>query len=148
LLWAGWVRPPLGDVKGTKEVLNPLNTPENARVPKFDDFWTLYPRKCAKADAEKAFRRITWTADLWATVMAALRRQRKSEQWKEGSGRFIPYPATWLRGYRWEDELVCEEKADPCGWPGCEKFGVTQVGSRKYCPRHEAALVRGETPRR
>ncbi len=30
----------------------------------------------------------------------------KTEQWMRGSGQFIPHAATWLRGERWEDELV------------------------------------------
>ena len=129
-------------------MLTLVNAPSTSTdLPTFADFWTIYPRKCARADAEKAFRRIRWTPELWMTVWDAIARQKESEQWQEGGGRFIPYPATWLRGERWNDELAGETKADPCGWPGCEKLGATQRGSRKYCPRHEAALMRGETPR-
>ena len=30
---------------------------------------------------------------------------KRLDQWKKDSGRFVPYPATWLNNRRWEDEL-------------------------------------------
>ena len=37
-------------------------------------------------------------------MLAALERQRASDQWRKEGGRFIPLPATWINGRRWEDE--------------------------------------------
>lgn len=44
--------------------------------------------------------------------MAALKTQTQSEQWTKERGRFIPNPATWLRGRRWEDEAGAADPAD------------------------------------
>ena len=36
---------------------------------------------------------------------AALAEQKKSKDWTKDGGQYIPYPATWLNGKRWQDEL-------------------------------------------
>jgi len=36
--------------------------------------------------------------------MAGLERSKVSEQWQRDGGQFIPHPATWLNGRRWEDQ--------------------------------------------
>lgn len=69
----------------------------------FSDFWKEYPRKTAKADAQKAFAKLSMNDALMERVMAALFESTESEQWKADKGKFIPYPATWLNGRRWED---------------------------------------------
>ena len=35
-------------------------------------------------------------------MVNAITAQKKSAQWQEQ--RYIPHPATWLNGHRWEDE--------------------------------------------
>ena len=40
-----------------------------------------------------------------ATVKKALEAQKASFDWQKENGRYIPLPATWLNGKRWEDEL-------------------------------------------
>lgn len=69
----------------------------------FERFWKAYPRKVAKADALKAFEKNV-PGPLLETVLNALEKQKRSEDWTRDSGRYIPYPATWLNGKRWEDE--------------------------------------------
>ena len=34
----------------------------------------------------------------------ALEVQKQSQQWRKDGGQYIPMPATWLNGRRWEDE--------------------------------------------
>ena len=72
---------------------------------RFNEFWLAYPRKVGKGDAIKAFGRIRWSEVDFAELMAALARQKASEQWTRENGRFVPNPATWLNQGRWEDEL-------------------------------------------
>ena len=54
----------------------------------------------------------------------------KTEQWMRG---FIPYPATWLRQGRWDDELtiklpdVVEQKPWHETWTGIKQKG-TELG--------------------
>ena len=74
----------------------------------FDEFWSIYPRKIAKAVARKAWARLTDEQQL----MAAKAINTHCEYWraKETELEFIPHPATWLNQERWEDELVIEPK--------------------------------------
>lgn len=74
----------------------------------FDEFWKLYPKKVGKAQAEKAWKKLKVDEALLETMKKAIERQKRSKQWKDK--QFIPYPATWLNGRRWEDEL--EERTD------------------------------------
>lgn len=77
----------------------------------FDVFWPAYPRKVAKADALKAFKRLGVDQALLQTMLAALSKQALSPDWTKEAGRFIPYPATWLNKKRWEDD---------CSQPGAD----------------------------
>ncbi len=72
--------------------------------PQFVKFWSAYPRKASKPDAAKAFAKIGPDETTLAAMLAALVWQTKSEQWQRDAGKFVPYPATWLNGRRWEDE--------------------------------------------
>jgi hypothetical protein len=70
----------------------------------FDTFWAVYPRRQAKADARKAWERLNPSPDLLAKILAALDWQTQSQAWLKEDGQFVPLPATWIRGERWEDE--------------------------------------------
>ena len=69
----------------------------------FAGFWAAYPRKTAKPKAAEAFSRIDPDDDMFAAMLAALDLQRRSPGWVKDGGQFIPHPATWLNGRRWED---------------------------------------------
>ena len=71
------------------------------REAEFDIFWKAYPRKESKKDALKAFLK---TKVPLSTLLTAIEQQKKTEQWS-GSKKFIPLPASWLNGERWEDEI-------------------------------------------
>lgn len=70
----------------------------------FESFWEAYPKKINKPNALKAFLKVNPDEALLAAMLAAIATQKASEQWQRDDGRFIPYPATWLNGRRWEDE--------------------------------------------
>ena len=74
----------------------------------FDEFWSIYPRKIAKAVARKSWQRLSASQQL----MAAKAIDTHCQYWKtkETELEFIPHPATWLNQERWEDELVIEPK--------------------------------------
>ena len=65
-------------------------------------FWKAYPKKVGKASAEKAFKKVTVSVDV---LTEAIEKQKKSASWQRDGGQYIPYPATWLNGKRWEDEV-------------------------------------------
>ena len=70
----------------------------------FEQFWKIYPRRVAKAEARKAWKQVEKlrppTPDLLKAVYAA----RASRDWLKDDGQFIPYPSSWLRGERWDDQ--------------------------------------------
>lgn len=71
----------------------------------FDRFWEAYPRKVGKVKAQAAFQKVTVPVDV---LLSAIAEQKKSPQWQKDSGQFIPHPATWLNGKRWEDQITTE----------------------------------------
>lgn len=66
----------------------------------FDDFWKVYPRKAAKEDARKAFRKAIESESAEAIIGAATEFAGSPK----GQGDYCPYPATWLRRKSWLDD--------------------------------------------
>jgi hypothetical protein len=77
---------------------------EGEEPPGFVAFWVAYPRKVNKQAAIKAWRALKPDDTLQETFLAALARQKTWPSWLKDSGQYIPYPTTWLKGRRWEDE--------------------------------------------
>jgi hypothetical protein len=75
----------------------------------FEMFWCIWPRKCDKKNAFKSFKKIAPDKELLDTILEAIRKQRKQESWIKNKGQYIPYPATWLNGERWNDEVILPE---------------------------------------
>ena len=71
---------------------------------RFDEFWSHYPRKRSKGQAERAWIKLTPNAELFQVILDGLERAKSSDDWSRDSGQFIPYPATWLNAKGWEDE--------------------------------------------
>lgn len=67
-------------------------------------FWSAYPKKKSKVQAEKAFRKINPNEQLLEAMLAAIGRATTSDEWQKSDGKYIPYPASWLNGRRWEDD--------------------------------------------
>lgn len=74
----------------------------------FNRFWQAYPRKRGKGQAEKAWCNLQPSPNetLLETMLAALACARDSPDWHKDGGQFIPHPATWLNGKRWEDDCA------------------------------------------
>ena len=89
---------------------------------RFDDFYAVYPRHEAKPAAEKAWKRhnLDKMAD---TIIADVEaRTADTSQWKQVEKRFVPLPATYLNGRRWEDDWK----------PGCGLQRHGGFGERAY----------------
>lgn len=86
----------------------PTPTPTHKKTPSahpgFDEFYQAYPRHQGKADAFKAWN--STKPDL-PTVLTALEWQRQN--WTDP--KYVPLPATYLRGRRWEDERTTSQPA-------------------------------------
>ena len=81
----------------------PLPKPESRSPDGFAEFWVAYPRKVGKGAAEKAWRKVREPLTTLAKIKQALRWQCKSHDWTKENGQYIPHPATYLNGRRWED---------------------------------------------
>lgn len=71
----------------------------------FDVFYTAYPKHKAKDSAIKAWKKLNPDASLLQTILQALEVAKDTDSWKKDNGTYIPLPATWLNGKRWEDEV-------------------------------------------
>jgi len=79
----------------------------------FPKFWKMYPNKKGKSAAEKAWKKLKVTADLFGQIAEGLAAQVVCEAWVKDGGQFIPHPATWLNGKRWEDEVKVASNVHP-----------------------------------
>jgi hypothetical protein len=75
-------------------------TPPAGGVP-FAEFWSSYPRRVGKGDAEKAWAKAIKLAP-GSVILEAARRYAVEVEGREVSK--IAHPSTWLNGRRWEDE--------------------------------------------
>lgn len=71
----------------------------------FAKFWKLYPNKKGKAKAEAAWKKLKLTSTLINQIFDGLAKYSVSPDWLKDGGQFIPHPATWINGKRWEDEI-------------------------------------------
>lgn len=104
------------------ESANALSATAQGTERPFDKFWAVYPRHEGKQAAMKAFDKLKPDAALLETMINAILKQKRSEQWADP--RFIPHPATWLNGRRWEDEPVKPSTG--------KRVGAQQYEQREY----------------
>ena len=74
----------------------------------FEDFYSIYPKKLAKKEAEKAWGKLS-SEDAEKALADVPIRRAKHSQWLRDDGKYIPYPASYLNGERWNDEIITEK---------------------------------------
>lgn len=113
----------------------------------FDDFWKLYPRRVARKDAMKAWAQVP-VIDR-PDIIEALPYHKKTEDWRRDGGRYIPYPASWLRAERWKDELTVDLSMGECefnrngnrgNFPKCTAPATIEKHGIPYCSAHAARV--------
>ena len=119
---------PAADCGGLPPKSNPIQSESESisesKDSDFDAFWAAYPRKVGKADARKAFKKAKAPLD---TLLAAIDRQKQSDQWQKSGGQYIPNPSTWLNQGRWEDELpTAGYQKIPTGSAGLAPLGALE----------------------
>lgn len=100
---------PKGTPKPPRRVKKPSPPPSPSPPKKrysseFEQFWSVYPRKIGKADALAAWKKSENERPDVSVLIETVRAV-------QGAGGFadkeyIPYPSTWLRGRRWEDNAA------------------------------------------
>lgn len=123
----------------------------------FERFYSAYPRKTKRAGALKAWQKLKPDEPLLQTMLQAVDRQKRCEQWQRG---IIPHPATWLNDRRWEDELAVDVRPardmtcqrilpgsnQKCGMPATTEHPVYGL-TCEHCNRKEQeALTKTEIP--
>jgi len=107
---------------------------------RFDQFWSVYPRKIGKEAARKAWRRIKPTADHLVKILAAIEKAKVSYQWQKDNGQYIPHPATWLNQGRWDDEI----KSINFGRPNSKCSNMNNFQQREYDNEYLEQFVSSE----
>jgi hypothetical protein len=98
-----------------------------ARAKDFEIFYSAYPKKEGKKDAQAAWAKVDVPVSL---LLDAISRKSKSEDWRKANGQFVPLPATWLRGRRWEDAGVTLPDEAPKGPdPVLEKMKADELNA-------------------
>lgn len=95
------IKPATGDTHDTLTVIESSLTVSA----KFAQFWKAYPKKKSKGDAEKAFNKINPDDKTFALILNAIRVQSQSVEWNKDNGKFVKYPASWLRSQSWLDDV-------------------------------------------
>jgi|GEM_PF-1232070 hypothetical protein len=83
---------------------NKISCSTDVERKRFDDFWNAYPRKQAKQAAIKSWikNKLDNIADL--IIGDVIKRKANDAQWKVKT--YIPLPASYLNGERWQDEII------------------------------------------
>lgn len=108
----------------------------------FGEFWTLYPKKKSKGDAEKAWKSIKPDSDLKVKILEALRFWIRTPDWTKDSGQYVPHPATWLRAKGWEDDKASVSSGNGKGRVQGQELAVSQVPAYRP-PKLKPDEVRG-----
>jgi hypothetical protein len=130
--------------RNAKETNNKKGTTEEGKNVKesFALFWESYPKKMAKAQAQKSFDKILKDGTNLEDILKGLELSKKSEQWQKDNGQFIPYPATWLNQGRWEDEHSTEIQEPRIPF---EKFATIINESRRHYQSNETPNFKDPT---
>jgi hypothetical protein len=104
----------------------------------FDAFWSRYPRHEAKKDALKAWTQLKPSDATIAAIHTALDWQIDSEQWTKQGGQYVPLPASWIRGRRWEDERRSGVDRRAPSWT----FHCVHYPAEPHCKTATACLLK------
>jgi hypothetical protein len=92
---------------GTQNIILTIKEPSMKQAENdFDKFWEFYPKKRARADAEKA-----WTKAIKRKPASEIIELAKAySQGKLPAEEYIPNGSTWLNNNRWEDVDATTQK--------------------------------------
>ncbi len=106
--------PSLPNKRDTEEEKPPI-VPRLKKPPSdtgFLEFWDHYPKKVGKAAAERAWLKLLPMNGDLEHILAALQWQVKSDRWTRQQGQFIPDPASYLNGRRWNDRPMVQPSVE------------------------------------
>lgn len=121
----------------------------------FNAFWSAYPRRKAKIDAQRAWEQMGCDA-IADRIMAALSIAKASFDWKKADPKtgepnaFIPHPATWIRRQGWLDDYASPRSSqqqtsevDPPGWRDFLKAHSLAYEPHRFAQQHRKDAFKG-----
>lgn len=84
----------------------------------FTAFWEDYPAKINREEAWETWKAINPDAQTVGRIKAGLEAWKRSPQWTEDGGRYIPSAAKWLKDRRWEVVPPAGKQKVPMGASG------------------------------
>ena len=84
----------------------------------FTGFWEDYPAKINREEAWETWKGINPDAQTVGRIKAGLEAWKRSPQWTEDGGRYIPSAAKWLKDRRWEVVPPAGKQKVPMGASG------------------------------
>lgn len=101
----------------------------------FQDFYSLYPRKMGRKEAERSWNRLTPAQQ--AECLEAMPNYLKYWKIKQTQKDYIPYPATFLNQERWTDEIDLEPTKKPeLPWYSTEELTIRKA-QEVNCPAYQ-----------
>lgn len=83
---------------------------------RFEEFWSVYPRRESRARAEAAWKELSPNEELTDKILRAVESARASDP-RFATRQYIPHPANWLRRREWESEYEMQNaEADYGSW--------------------------------
>lgn len=82
----------------------------------FNRFWDAYPKRVSKGEALKAWAQLKPTRRTVDQMIEALAWQVRQTSWREQGGKWVPYPASWLRAQKWLDEPFEADRVRARSW--------------------------------
>ena len=98
---------PCADPVIVKKELRPAPPKAPECVP-FDRFWAAWPKKVDIKDARKVWAKLKPGEELFEKIRAHC-----TTAYLDTAKNFIPGPAKYLRGEKWNDEIISNKAADP-----------------------------------
>lgn len=84
----------------------------------FSSFWEDYPKKTDRDEALQIWKELDPDRETVQRIRESLADWKKSGQWLDDDGRYIPSAARWLRKRRWEMQPAPGKKQIPTGASG------------------------------
>ena len=90
------------EIEREKEKEKEKEQPASKEGKSFTLFWADFPNKADRGDAWEAWKALNPDDRTVGKIMAGLDAWKKSGQWLDDGGRYIPSAAKWLTKRRWE----------------------------------------------
>lgn len=134
--------PPLGDDGEKKPRSRKTGAGED---PRFEQFYEAFGNKKARQEALAAWGKLRPDNQLVQVILKAIARQRVAYCWDLPGGKIQPYPASWLNGRRWEDEVSIPGEVRP---PTEDELKAHQAILEKQNEREREARLHAEKAER